>query len=91
MSVLVFADSSEGKFKKSAFEVVSYGKKVAEQLGSNVVAVTINVADASATATPMPLPMTRRASSRSSAMRSVWRQAPISISRPTSHTMSRLK
>ena len=47
MSVLVFADSSEGKFKKSAFEVVSYGKKVAEQLGSNVVAVTINVADAS--------------------------------------------
>jgi electron transfer flavoprotein alpha subunit len=47
MSVLVFADSSEGKFKKSAFEVVSYGKKVAEQLGSNIVAVTINVADAS--------------------------------------------
>jgi electron transfer flavoprotein alpha subunit len=42
MSVLVFADSSEGKFKKTAFEVVSYGKKVAEQLGSNVVAVTIN-------------------------------------------------
>jgi len=47
MSVLVFADSSEGKFKKSAFEVISYGKKVAEQLGSTVVAVTINVADAS--------------------------------------------
>ncbi len=47
MSVLVFADSSEGKFKKSAFEVVSYGKKVAEQLSSNVIAVTINVADAS--------------------------------------------
>jgi electron transfer flavoprotein alpha subunit len=42
MSVLVFADSTEGKFKKSAFEVVSYAKKVAEQLGSNVVAVTIN-------------------------------------------------
>ncbi len=35
MSVLVFADSSEGKFKKSAFEVVSYGKKVAEQLGQH--------------------------------------------------------
>ena len=47
MSVLVFADSSEGKFKKSAFEVVSYGKKVAEQLGSNVVAVAVNVTDAS--------------------------------------------
>ncbi|MEE9408583.1 MAG: electron transfer flavoprotein subunit alpha/FixB family protein [Polaribacter sp.] len=47
MSVLVFADSSEGKFKKSAFEVVSYGKKVAEQLGSNVVVLTINTSDAS--------------------------------------------
>ncbi|MGB1043483.1 MAG: electron transfer flavoprotein subunit alpha/FixB family protein, partial [Tenacibaculum sp.] len=47
MSVLVFADSSEGKFKKTAFEVVSYGKKVAEQLGSNVVALTINGGDAS--------------------------------------------
>ena len=45
MSVLVFADSSEGKFKKSAFEVVSYGKKVAEQLGSNVVALTINASN----------------------------------------------
>ncbi|TCP23579.1 electron transfer flavoprotein alpha subunit apoprotein [Tenacibaculum skagerrakense] len=47
MSVLVFADSSEGKFKKTAFEVVSYGKKVAEQLGTNVVALTINSGDAS--------------------------------------------
>lgn len=42
MSVLVFADSTDGKFKKSAFEVVSYGKKVAEQLESNVVVLTIN-------------------------------------------------
>ncbi len=42
MSVLVFADSSEGKFKKTAFEVVSYGKKVAEQMGSNLIALTIN-------------------------------------------------
>ncbi len=47
MSVLVFADSSEGKFKKTAFEVVSYGKKVAEQLGSSLVTLTINGADAS--------------------------------------------
>jgi electron transfer flavoprotein alpha subunit len=45
MSVLVFADSVEGKFKKSAFEVVSYGKKVAEQLGSNLVTVTINASN----------------------------------------------
>lgn len=47
MSVLVFADSSEGKFKKPALEVVSYGKKVAELIGSNVVVLTINAADAS--------------------------------------------
>ena len=46
MSVLVFADSSEGKFKKSAYEVVSYGKKVAEKLGSTCIAVAINAADA---------------------------------------------
>lgn len=47
MSVLVFADSSEGKFKKTAFEVVSYGKKVAEQLGNDLVVLTINGGDAS--------------------------------------------
>lgn len=47
MSVLVFADSSEGKFKKTAFEVVSYGKKVAEQLGTGLVTLTINGGDAS--------------------------------------------
>ncbi len=47
MSVLVFADSSEGKFKKTAYEVVSYGKKVAEQLGTTVTALTINGGDAS--------------------------------------------
>jgi len=46
MSVLVFADSTDGKFKKTAFEVVSYGKKVAEQLASNLVVVTINATDA---------------------------------------------
>ena len=45
MSVLVFTDSSEGKFKKSALEVTSYGKKVAEQMGTNLVAVSINAND----------------------------------------------
>jgi len=47
MSVLVFADSSEGKFKKTAFEVVSYGKKVSEQLGTDIVVLTINASDSS--------------------------------------------
>ncbi|SFS58639.1 electron transfer flavoprotein subunit alpha/FixB family protein [Lutibacter maritimus] len=45
MSVLVFAETSEGKFKKSAFEVTSYGKKVAEQLGTNVVVLAINASE----------------------------------------------
>ncbi|TMM32316.1 electron transfer flavoprotein subunit alpha/FixB family protein [Polaribacter aestuariivivens] len=47
MSVLVFADSTDGKFKKTAFEVVSYGKKLAEQLSTNLVVLTINATDAS--------------------------------------------
>lgn len=47
MSVLVFADSTQGKFKKTAFEVVCFGKKVAEQMGSNLVVLTINANDAS--------------------------------------------
>ncbi len=42
MSVLVFADNSEGKFKKNAFEVTSYGKKVAEMTQTNLVVLTIN-------------------------------------------------
>jgi electron transfer flavoprotein alpha subunit len=42
MSVLVFANSTDGKFKKNAFEVVSYGKKVAEQLSEKMVVLTIN-------------------------------------------------
>jgi electron transfer flavoprotein alpha subunit len=47
MSVLVFADNSDGKFKKTALEVTSYGKKVAEQAQTNLVVVTINATDVS--------------------------------------------
>ena len=47
MSVLVFAESIDGKFKKGAFEVVSYGNKVAEQLGTTVVVATINASETS--------------------------------------------
>lgn len=42
MSVLILAETSEGKFKKSAFEAIAYGKKVAEQLGTTTVALAIN-------------------------------------------------
>jgi electron transfer flavoprotein alpha subunit len=37
MSVLVYAESPDGQFKKSAFEVVSYGKRVANQLGGECI------------------------------------------------------
>ena len=42
MSVLVFAEQSEGKFKKTALEVVSYGKELAKAQGSDLVVLTIN-------------------------------------------------
>ena len=42
MSVLVYAESSEGKFKKVALEATSYGKKVAQQLKDSLVVLTIN-------------------------------------------------
>ncbi len=45
MAVLVFAESTDGKFKKTAFEVTSYGKKVAEQLGTNLVVLTVNATE----------------------------------------------
>lgn len=47
MSVLVFADNSEGMFKKTAHEVVSYGKRVAEKAETSVVVLTINADDTS--------------------------------------------
>jgi electron transfer flavoprotein alpha subunit len=47
MSILIYAESTEGKFKKVAFELASYAKKVAEQIGTTVTAVTINAGDVS--------------------------------------------
>jgi len=45
MSVLIYAESAEGKIKKVAFELASYAKKVAEQLGTTVTALTVNADD----------------------------------------------
>ena len=45
MSVLVYTESENGKFKKAAFEVVSYAKAVADQMGTTVTAVTVNADD----------------------------------------------
>lgn len=45
MSILIYAESAEGKLKKVAFELASYAKKVAEAMGTTVTAVTINAAN----------------------------------------------
>ncbi|MBJ7880324.1 electron transfer flavoprotein subunit alpha/FixB family protein [Gelidibacter salicanalis] len=47
MSVLVYTESEQGKFKKVAFEVASYAKAVADQMGTTVTAITINASDVS--------------------------------------------
>ncbi len=47
MSLLIYAESADGKFKKVAFELVSYAKKVAESLGTTVTAVTVNAGNVS--------------------------------------------
>jgi len=47
MSVLVYTESNQGTFKKAAFEVASYAKAVASQMGTTVTAVTFNASDAS--------------------------------------------
>lgn len=46
MSVLVFAESSEGGYKKIVLEVVSYGKKIADLLNTELIALTINAENA---------------------------------------------
>jgi len=46
MSVLVYVENVQGKFKKSTFELVSYGFAVAQKLGTSVTALSIgDVAD----------------------------------------------
>ncbi len=41
MSVLVYVESAEGKFKKSIFEAVSYAKAIATQLNTSLTAISI--------------------------------------------------
>jgi electron transfer flavoprotein alpha subunit len=46
MSVLVFAENWEGRFKKSTFEAVSYASEIARQLGTTTTVIAIgNTAD----------------------------------------------
>ena len=45
--VLVYTESEGGKFKKIAFEAVSYAKGIAEMMSTEVVAVSVNGGDTS--------------------------------------------
>ncbi|MEJ6793348.1 MAG: electron transfer flavoprotein subunit alpha/FixB family protein [Lacinutrix sp.] len=47
MSILVYTESENGKFKKTALEVASYAKALANQLKTTVTAVTVNATDTS--------------------------------------------
>ena len=45
MSVLVYTETDQGKFKKNAWEVASYAHGLAQKLGTEAVAVAINASD----------------------------------------------
>ncbi|MEM7371690.1 MAG: electron transfer flavoprotein subunit alpha/FixB family protein [Bacteroidota bacterium] len=45
MSVLVFAENSQGIFKKPTFEAASYGYDLAQALGTDVCAVSVGMVD----------------------------------------------
>lgn len=46
MSVLVYVENIQGKFKKSTFEVVSYAAEIASMMGSTLTALSIGDVDA---------------------------------------------
>ncbi|MFD2696481.1 electron transfer flavoprotein subunit alpha/FixB family protein [Mesonia sediminis] len=45
MSILVYTETENGKFKKASFEAASYAKGVAEKMGTDVTAVAFNAED----------------------------------------------
>jgi electron transfer flavoprotein alpha subunit len=46
MSVLIYTENFDGKFKKANFEIVSYGAEIAKQMGTDAIALSIgNVPD----------------------------------------------
>lgn len=47
MSILVYTETDNGKFKKNAYEAVSYAYKIAETTGDKVVAIAVGAEDAS--------------------------------------------
>lgn len=47
MGILIYTESENGKFKKSAYELASYGRAIADHLGVELIAVSFNHEDAS--------------------------------------------
>ena len=45
MSVLVYIESEDNKFKKSSYEALSYGKALADKMEVKVSGVVINCSD----------------------------------------------
>ena len=45
MGILIYTESENGKFKKSALELASYGRTIADQLGVELIAVSFNHKD----------------------------------------------
>ena len=45
MGVLVYLESEENKFKKTAYEALSYGKALADKMGVKVSGVIVNCSD----------------------------------------------
>ena len=45
MGILIYTESDNGKFKKSALELASYGRAIADQLGVKLIAVSFNQID----------------------------------------------
>ena len=45
MSVLVYTENWDGKFKKLSFELISYAKQIANQSGTTVTALSIGNVD----------------------------------------------
>ena len=41
MSVLVYTENWDGKFKKLSFELISYANEMAKQLGTEVIVLSI--------------------------------------------------
>jgi electron transfer flavoprotein alpha subunit len=46
MSLLIYAESEQGKLKKIAYEVASYASSIAQKMGTDVSAITINAENA---------------------------------------------